>query len=213
MNEVTRIVAIRHGETDWNAQSRLQGQLDIPLNPHGQRQAARLADALRHEGLVAVISSDLARAHATAAAFTEPLGLPLRLEPGLRERGFGMLEGKTYEEIDRLWPDHARRWRERDIEFTPLGGESLLVFQQRVVAIARELAALHGGGTIALVTHGGVLDCLYRAAQGIDLQAHRTWQLGNAAINRLLHSPQGLAVVGWNDRSHLEGIVRNESQP
>lgn len=213
MNEVTRVIAIRHGETDWNVQARLQGQLDIPLNAHGRRQAARLADALRHESPAAVVSSDLARARDTAAAIAGPLGLPLLLDEGLRERGFGILEGKTYAEIDREWPDHARRWHTRDPDFAPDGGEALVAFYQRCVAAARRLAEDHGGATLVLVTHGGVLDCLYRAAQGIALPAPRTWQLGNASINRLLHSPQGLSVVGWNDHAHLEGIVRDEGQP
>lgn len=211
MSEATRIVAIRHGETDWNAAARLQGQLDISLNPLGRAQAAQLAVALADEGISVVICSDLGRAAETARALAGPLGLPLQLDPALRERGFGSMEGRSFEEIDRDWPELARRWRCRDPDFAPPGGERLADFYARSVAAAERLALAHAGRTIALVTHGGVLDCLYRAATRIELQASRTWQLGNAAINRLLHSPEGFVLVGWNDHQHLAALQRDDA--
>jgi len=208
--EATRIIAIRHGETAWNAESRLQGQLDIPLNALGRRQAATLAAALRDEGLSAVIASDLGRAWQTAQALAGPLGLPLVADSGLRERGFGLLEGHTYQEIDARWPEQARRWRSREPDFAPTGAESLRDFYARAVAAAGRWAAAHAGQTIALVSHGGVLDCLYRAATRAPLDAPRTWVLGNAGINRLLHSAQGFTLVGWNDAAHLDGLALDE---
>ena len=202
----TRIVAIRHGETDWNAGARLQGQLDIPLNRLGRAQAERLAGALRDEGLELVIASDLGRAVETARALAAPLGLALQLDAGLRERAFGVLEGLTYDEIHLRWPDAARRWRARDPDFAAEGGETLIGFQARCIAAAERVARAQAGRSIALVTHGGVLDALYRAAARIALDAPRTWMLGNASINRLLHTPQGFTLVGWNDRSHLHDL-------
>jgi len=210
MDGITRIVAIRHGETAWNAATRLQGQIDVPLNQLGQRQAARLADALRDEGLQAVIASDLQRAWATAQALAAPLQLPLTPDAGLRERCFGEMEGLTYREIDDQRPDWARSWRAREPGFSAPGGERLDQFHARVVASAGRIAAAHGGQTIALVCHGGVLDCLYRAATGAALDAPRSWVLGNAAINRLLHTPQGFTLVGWNDCAHLDGLALDE---
>lgn len=204
--EVTRIVAIRHGETDWNAGARLQGQIDIPLNRHGRAQAARLADALRDEGLQAVFASDLGRASDTARALASPLGLPLHLDRGLRERAFGIFEGRTYDEIARHWPAGAERWRSRDPEFAPDGGETLAGFFGRCVAVAERIATAHAGCCIALVSHGGVLDALYRAAVRIPIGAPRTWQLGNASVNRLLHTTQGFSLVGWDDRRHLDAV-------
>lgn len=204
--DATRIVAIRHGQTAWNAESRLQGQLDIPLNPLGRAQAARLAEALRDEGLELVVSSDLGRAADTARALAEPLALPLHFDPGLRERGFGTMEGRTFQQIDEETPDWGRRWRGRDPDFEPPGGERLSDFYSRSIAAVEALARAHAGRSIALVTHGGVLDCLYRAAARIELQAGRTWQLGNAAINRLLHTPEGFVLVGWNDHQHLMAL-------
>lgn len=207
----TRIIAIRHGETAWNADGRLQGQLDIPLNPRGERQAACLAEALGHEGLSAVVSSDLCRAHATALALAGPLGLPVATDAGLRERCFGVFEGVTREEVALRWPDERVRWQRRDPEHQPPGGESLRVFSERCVATADRLARAHAGQTIALVCHGGVLDSLYRAATGLPLDAPRTWRLANAGINRLLHTAQGFTLVGWDDTAHLAALEAEDA--
>ena len=209
--DVTRIVAIRHGETAWNAEARLQGQLDIPLNALGRRQAASLAAALRDEGLAAVYASDLGRAWHTAQALAGPLGLPLAADAGLRERCFGVFEGLTRAQIDQDWPELARRWHRREPDFAPEGAESLLAFRDRCMATIERLARAHAGQTIALVSHGGVLDALYRAATHVALDAPRSWQLGNATINRLLHSAQGFTLVGWNDDTHLAGKALDET--
>jgi probable phosphoglycerate mutase len=202
--EATRILAIRHGETDWNVGRRIQGQQDIPLNDMGRWQAERMASALAGEELAAVYTSDLRRAFATAESLARASGAPLQAASGLRERGFGSFEGATFDEIAARWPQANLRWRRRDPDYGPPGGETLAAFYARSVAAAERLAALHPGQTIALVAHGGVLDCLYRAAARIDLAAPRTWQLGNASINRLLWSAQGFALVGWSDVAHLE---------
>ena len=139
MNEPTRIVAIRHGETTWNVDTRIQGHLDIPLNATGRQQAARMARALQGEPIAAVYASDLTRAWETAGYLGRAQGLDVTAEEGLRERGFGDFEGKTFAEIEALLPD----------------------------------------------------------------QSPRTWTLGNAAINRLLWTPEGFTLVGWADTEHL----------
>lgn len=203
---VTQILAIRHGETDWNVQQRLQGHTDIPLNARGMAQAARLAAALQHEPLQAIYSSDLSRALATATPFAQRQGLTVTPEPALRERCFGSFEGLSYTEIDQQWPQEAAAWRRRDPAFAPPGGETLPAFQERCVQAVLKLAAAHPGQTIALVAHGGVLDAWYRAASRAGLQAPRTWVLGNAAINRLLLADEGLMLVGWNDTQHLDNL-------
>ena len=207
----TRLVVIRHGETAWNAAGRLQGHHDIPLNALGRRQAASLVGALADEGLAAVVASDLQRAWQTGGALATGLGLPLQPEPGLRERCFGMLEGLTHAEIEARWPDQALGLRHRVPGFAPAGGgESLDDFQARCLATVQRLAAAFAGRTIALVCHGGVLDGLYRAATHVALDHPRSWPLGNASINRLLHIPQGLALVGWNDSAHLDGVAADD---
>jgi probable phosphoglycerate mutase len=211
--DVTRIIAVRHGETAWNVDTRLQGQLDIPLNATGTWQAARLGDALAQEPVAAVYASDLSRAWQTAQAIAAPHGLEVIADPGLRERGFGDFEGKTFAHIEAERPEQARLWRTRDTTFAPEGGETLIVFRDRVTATAEAIAARHHGELVVLVAHGGVLDVLYRAATRQELQAPRTWQLGNAAVNRLLWTPEGFSLVGWSDTSHLADDALDESVP
>lgn len=207
MFETTHIVALRHGQTAFNATQRIQGHLDVGLDHTGRWQAARLGAALADAGLAAVHSSDLVRARDTAAAVAAVAttgGLPVFTHADLRERHFGALQGLHHAEIEQRFPDDARRWRQGEPGFGPGGGESLEVFSARCLAAFTRLARAHAGQTIAIVAHGGVLDCLYRAANGIGLQAPRTWQLANAAINRLLYTGEGFRVVGWDDRRHLE---------
>jgi 2,3-bisphosphoglycerate-dependent phosphoglycerate mutase len=203
---VTHILAIRHGETDWNTEQRLQGHTDIPLNAKGREQARRLAEALREQELHAVYSSDLSRAKDTAVAFAVQRQLPLQLTPALRERGFGSFEGLTYAEVDERWPQEAARWRRRDLSFAPPGGESLPQFHDRCVSALLGLAMAHSGQTIAVVAHGGVLDAWYRAASRAGLQAPRTWEMRNATINRLMVADEGLMLIGWNDGQHLDDL-------
>ncbi len=204
--EPTRLVLVRHGVTAWNRELRIQGQLDTPLSPTGALQAQRAAQALMAEGLQQIYSSDLQRAHATASAIAAATGAPLSTQIGLRERGFGQYEGLTHADIEQRWPADAQRWRAREPGFNPTGGEALEAFYARCVQCAATLAARHPGETVALVAHGGVLDCLYRAATGQALYARRTWELGNATINRVLWHGEGFSLVGWNDASHLDGL-------
>ncbi|BDT69188.1 phosphoglycerate mutase GpmB [Comamonadaceae bacterium OS-1] len=202
--EATRIIAIRHGETAWNVDTRLQGQLDIPLNETGRWQAHQLALALAGEPITAVYASDLWRAYETALSVAGAVGLNITTDEGLRERGFGIFQGRTFADIEAELPEQALRWRKRDPDFAPDGGECLNDFRDRVLASVNTLAARHPGELITLVAHGGVMDVLYRAATGQGLQAPRTWDLGNAAINRLLWTPEGFTLVGWADTYHLE---------
>ena len=210
MTEPTRIIAIRHGETSWNVDTRIQGHLDIPLSANGRWQAERLAAALKGESLAAIYASDLTRAWETAQYLGRAQGLAVIKEMGLRERGFGDFQGKTFAEIEALLPEQSQRWRQRDPEFSPHGGESLMALRSRVISATERLAALHPGEQIAVVGHGGVMDVLYRAATRLEIQAPRTWALGNAAINRLLWSPEGFSLVGWADTSHLDDDALDE---
>ena len=210
--QATRITAVRHGETAWNVETRIQGQLDIPLNETGRWQAQRLARALAaRESNAAIYSSDLLRAWDTAISIADATKLALKTDEGLRERGFGTFQGKTYAEIEATWPQETLRWRKREPDWSPPEGESLLQFRQRVLDTAQTLAARHMGEQIVMVAHGGVMDVLYRAATGLDLQATRTWTLGNAAINRLLWTPDGFTIVGWADTSHLDDETMDET--
>jgi probable phosphoglycerate mutase len=208
--QATRLIAIRHGETAWNVDTRIQGHLDIPLNDIGRWQAGRAAEALAGEPIAAIYASDLSRAFETASAVARVAGVAVVPEPGLRERHFGVFQGRTFAEIEAEAPEQALRWRKRDPDFTVKGGESLNTFRDRIVATVSRLAARHPDELVVLVAHGGVMDVLYRAATGQGVQAPRTWALGNAAINRLLWTPEGLTLVGWSDTGHLENTALDE---
>lgn len=216
----TRIIAVRHGETAWNVDTRIQGQLDIDLNDTGRWQAQRVGMALAQEPMACIYSSDLARAHHTALAIAhhkaQDAATPtceVRLHTGLRERAFGYFEGHTYADIEARWPEEAQRWRRRDPDFAPTGGENSVQLMQRVEQTIHALAAPHLGSQIVVVAHGGVLDMLYRLATRQSVSASRTWELGNTAINRLLWTPQGLSLVGWADTRHLEQAALDEAGP
>ena len=211
-HEATRVLAIRHGETAWNVDGRIQGHLDLPLNDRGREQARRLGLALQEDDIAAVYASDLSRALETAQEVARCHGLSVVTDAGLRERGFGEFEGLSHADIRVRWPEQAERWRRRDPAFGAPGGETLSTFYERSIATARRLAAGHPGQTIVLVAHGGVMDCLYRAGSRISLDAPRSWALGNAAINRLLHTPQGFTLIGWSDTLHLEGDPPGEQE-
>jgi probable phosphoglycerate mutase len=209
--DITRLIAVRHGETEWNKATRIQGQLDIALNATGQWQAAQAAAALADEPIAAVYASDLQRAAATAQAIAQPHGLAVRLHTDLRERHFGDMQGLTWQTIYEQHPEVAHAWRARVPDFAPAGGETLLALQARVAGVVQQLAAAHTGELIVLVAHGGILDMLYRLATGEALQTKREWDLSNAAINRLLWTPQGLQLLAWGDRRHLEDDALDES--
>lgn len=212
MPEATRLIVMRHGETAWNVDGRIQGQLDVGLNDKGRWQAQRLGQALSGETIDAVVSSDLWRAYDTALAVATPHQQTVLTDVGLRERGFGEFEGKTFTELNETHPAEAARWRQRDPQFAPPGGENLLQFRERILQCLRGLCRQFFGQQVAIVTHGGALDVIYRAATGLDLQAPRTWMLGNASINRVLWVPQSIqaaddagqfTLVGWADDFHL----------
>ena len=207
----TRIIAIRHGETAWNVDARIQGHLDIGLNETGRWQASRVAQALVAEPIQAIYASDLLRAWETASAIAQATGGALHAHAGLRERHFGVLQGRTFDEIEISDPEQSRLWRKREPHWAPEGGESLVQVRDRINHTVFELGERHIGEQIVLVAHGGIMDALYRAATGQEVQAPRSWKLGNATINRLLWTPAGLSLVGWADTRHLEDASRDET--
>jgi probable phosphoglycerate mutase len=204
---MTEILLIRHGETAWNAERRLQGHLDIPLNAHGQRQAAALGQALVHEPLDAIIASDLKRARQTAEAIAAPRGMTVAIDADLRERCFGAFEGLRYDEIHSVYPEAYAAWQARDLDARyPHGvhaAETMREFFARAVGAITRLVSDGRYRRVAIVTHGGVLECAYRAAQGVELAQARDFEVKNASINRLLWNGAGLQITGWADIAHL----------
>lgn len=208
---MTELILIRHGETAWNAIRRLQGHLDIPLSAAGRAQARALAVALSCEKIAAIIASDLQRAVQTAGEIARLQGVPTQLDPALRERCFGAFEGLTHTEIATRYPDEHARWQahDPDAEFPPgtNAGESMRAFSARVVPAIAWHAARFPGQKIAVIAHGGVLDCAYRAARGLALDTPREISILNASINRFRYDGQQLQLLQWGDVAHLEAAL------
>lgn len=201
---MTELLLIRHGVTSWNRERRFQGQTNIPLDEEGHRQARRVAAALAASRTAAVYASDLSRAWETARPVADALGLPLRAEPGLRERHYGAFEGRSIDELERDWAQDFARWRAREPDFPlPGGGESLRALQARVEAALIALARRHAGERVIAVTHGGVLDCAYRIATGLGIAEPRKHELLNASINRIAFDEGGFRLIAWGDVAHL----------
>ncbi|NHZ42394.1 histidine phosphatase family protein [Massilia aquatica] len=210
----TNIILIRHGETAWNAERRLQGHIDIALNDEGLRQAAATADALASERIDLIVSSDLQRAAATADAVARTRGMLAQRDPLLRERCFGGFEGLLYSEIEQRFPVEFAAWQAREIDAPMPSGarvaETFRQFYQRAVAAIVHWGDRHPGRTLALVAHGGVLECAYRAALGLSLETPRDFPVLNASINRFTVHAGKLSLVSWGEVGHLQPKVLDE---
>jgi len=203
---MTDFVFIRHGETDWNRQQRFQGHADVPLNEIGIAQAARLGARLGGEPADLLVSSDLQRARQTAQPLAEAWTQAPMLERGLREQSFGVLEGLDAPTIKTRHADLWAQWLEHRSDFALPGGESLRQFHARVIDAVRTLADRHAGRTLVVVTHGGVLDMLWRTAHGLSLDGLRACEIPNTGINRLRWKNGTLDILQWADASHLQGL-------
>jgi probable phosphoglycerate mutase len=201
---MTELTFIRHGETDWNRQQRFQGQIDVPLNATGHAQAAALAARLAGTPAPdALFSSDLQRARQTAAPLVTAWALPLQILPDLREQAFGLFEGLDVPTIQELHPGLWAEWLVHHADFALPGGESLRQFHARVLAAVQALALAHSGQRITIVTHGGVLDMLWRNVHGLSLDGLRECLIPNTGINRLRWQGGRLLIDAWADASHL----------
>lgn len=203
LSRCTRLCLIRHGETDWNAERRLQGHLDIPLNSTGVAQAAAAAATLPKQVFSACYSSDLLRAVHTARAACAVLGLAPRTTAALRERHYGHFQGLTYHEAAQRHADDYARFEARDPDFAFAGGESLRDFATRIGDCLSEIVARHPGETVLIVTHGGVLDIAHRVATGKPLDAPRDFTIPNAALNWIRHDG-AWSLESWADQRHLQ---------
>jgi probable phosphoglycerate mutase len=204
----TSIVLIRHGETAWNAERRLQGHIDIGLNAQGALQAGALARALAGEQFDAIYASDLQRASQTAAALAQVHGLPVHIDAGLRERCYGIFEGLLYADIASFYPNEFAAWQSRDVDAVMPPGErtaeSFRQFYARSIGAISTLARQHRGQRIAIVAHGGVLECAYREALELPLASARDFAVLNASINRFAYADDKLALTSWGEVAHLD---------
>ena len=198
------LLLIRHGETDWNRELRFQGQVDVPLNATGHEQARRLGARLASESVHRLYSSDLVRTVQTASpAADRRLALPGVVDRALREQAFGLIDGMSVPDIQRDHPDIWTRWLDFDPDYAPPGGESQRQFHDRVMGVMARMAREHAGERLVIVTHGGVLDILYRVATGMALGGPRQCDIPNAGINRLRIDGRRVDIVSWGEVGHL----------
>lgn len=198
-----RLILVRHGETEWNRESRIQGHTDSPLTGEGRAQAEAIAARLAGERIDAIVSSDLGRAMDTAARIAMRCGCAVAGDARLRERNFGVAEGHTYDEVNLRYPGAFSRQGEIDPDFVVPGGESRRQFHERIASALDALAAEHAGRRIVVVSHGGVLATIYRRIHGIALSAPHKVPVANAAFNELAHTDGEWSIAAWEDTAHL----------
>ncbi len=202
--QATRICLVRHGETEWNAERRIQGQIDIGLNDIGRHQAEAAGRWLQGAGIAALYSSDLKRAWTTAEAIGRALGLTPQAVPEMRERRYGIFEGLTYAEAHTRYPEGYAAFEGRNADYAFENGESLSVMFARVTGKLKEIAAAHPGQNVVVVLHGGVLDVINRFVRGNPLEMPRDFLIPNAGINWITAVNGVWHLESWGETAHLE---------
>lgn len=208
----TRICFIRHGETDWNVDKRIQGQTDTPLNETGRGQALAMAFNAAHHDFSAVYSSDLVRALDTAKMVASRRGFEVLTLPQFRERHFGIFQGLTAEEGLQRYPAADVWYTARDVNYDFVTGESLVQFAERVKQAVDTLAKNHANQTIAVVSHAGVLEIVYRKATGRPLHTPRDFVIPNCALNWFRFDEQGWHLEAWDDHHHLKKVLLESAE-
>jgi len=206
----TRICLVRHGETAWNTERRIQGHIDIGLNETGLRQAALAGRWLRDAGIAAIYGSDLTRAWVTAQTIAAALGLVPVVVPEMRERCYGIFEGLTYAEAKARYPEAYVAFETRNPDYAYENGESLKGLFARVTGRLKEIAAAHPGQNVVVVSHGGVLDIVNRFVRGSPLETPRDFLIPNAGINWIATVDGRWTLETWGDTSHLEAGALDE---
>ena len=206
---ITRFCLVRHGETDWNAERRLQGHTDIGLNARGLAQAEQMARAIKRMNLAfdVLYTSDLQRAAKTAKAIEQLFTTSAITNTELRERHLGALQGLTTDEAPQLEPDLWKSHLSRNINEQLRGGESIQQFADRINTALEKIHNQHLGKTILLVSHGGALDMMYRIASKQPLDTEKAVAVPNASLNWISHDGHTWKVDSWADTSHLENLA------
>jgi alpha-ribazole phosphatase len=203
-----KLTLVRHGETEWNAQRRYQGQTDIPLSAIGVRQAELVAERLTGEKFDAIYTSDLKRAWQTARFIAEKVGLSVSAEPRLREMAFGVLEGLIWDEAEEKYPKMLKAWLE-DYNQPPDGGESLDAFSERILSCRDDLLAKHNAQRVLLVAHGGSLSELVRLSLDVPLEKRWAFAMNNASISELwLGNDEYPVLKRLNESCHLSVLAK-----
>ncbi|MDH5730709.1 MAG: histidine phosphatase family protein [Gammaproteobacteria bacterium] len=208
----SRVCIIRHGETDWNRESRIQGQIDIPLNETGRAQALAMAFNSAHHRFSAIYSSDLSRAVETATALSIRENLEVKTMPQLRERNYGIFQNITKTEAPKKYPEAYALYAARDLDYNFETGESLQDFSQRVLDVFAGLVRHHYDEQFAVVCHAGLLDIMYRHATGRPLETERDFHIPNSALNWFHHNANGWHLEKWDDHHHVKHVLMDSAE-
>jgi broad specificity phosphatase PhoE len=204
---MTRIVLVRHGETEWNRVERFRGRADVPLNERGISQAEAVARRIQRSWqATAVYSSPLSRAVRTAEAIARRLSLSVQVHPGLLDIDYGMWEGLSPDEVRQRWPELLLAWYEKPHTVRIPGGESLDELRSRCGEVLEEIAARHTESTVVLVGHTVVNRIILLAVLGLG--SERFWHLrqDTCAINEIESDGQEFTLASMNDTCHLHVV-------
>ena len=203
----TRLIIIRHGETEWNRRKKMQGHSDSSLSDLGKKQAEAVADVISSHGPFDVLyTSDMGRALETAGLINRDRQLEVIQETGLRERNLGVFQGLTWAECKEKYPDEYQRMQTRDPDYVIPEGESSRQRMERNVNCLNSIAAQQEGKTVLVVAHGGVLDSIFRHTLQIPLDRERAFSLFNAGINIFSVIDGKWVLEVWGDIAHLAGM-------
>ncbi len=202
---VKRVIFIRPGETDWNRQVRWQGWVASPLNEHGRRQAQRLANYVRHIGMIALYTSDLQRALETATLLSEKLGFSPVPDARLRERNIGEWQGLTIDEMKAWYPDNYEKLLRDSENYRVPGGESRADVKKRMIEAFNEITASVSGETVGIISHTtaihALLDAIVPGGTGQEVA------VSNTSVTTIVKSDDGQwHLVASDDVMHLEGL-------
>lgn len=208
----TRLILVRHGETDWNLEGRYQGQADVPLNARGREQAKLLAERLRGEGIGVIYASDLSRAYKTAKIIAEALGREVTALESLREVDTGVWTGLTFQEVETSYPEHLREWRADPLRVRRLEGESYLMLFERTRAARKKIVEAHPDQTVLIVGHGGNIKCMVLDALRVSvdraIEMASRFATDNASLHILQYDGDGILIQTLNDTCHLERLSK-----
>ena len=208
-----RLLLIRHGQSTWNSEHRIQGQLDPPLSNEGRRQAERVGQRIAGRHFAGFYSSDLKRAFETAQAIEAATGLQAEPMAGLREIFLGEWEGLRTDDLAQRFPEAWASWTdEPDWDLVP-GGEGAALFETRVAAALDEILSRHAQGDVVVVTHGGVIQIALHRVIGRPSRGLFPFKIQNASITLIEKRDRGLIIGGVNDTSHLDPALVAEPGP
>jgi probable phosphoglycerate mutase len=205
----TRVILVRHGQTEWNDGSRFQGHMDSALTPAGILQAEGMGARLALENIAAIYSSDLGRATHTARIIAAAMNLEFLTDSRLRERALGIFQGLNRDEIASRYPEETRRYFSRDPNYVIPGGESAAQRFQLGLQFLDEIANRHRGQTIVAVTHGGLVQGMFRYVTGIPFESPRRFAIRNVAYNVFVKQECGWSLEVWGDIAHYPKELRS----